>query len=125
MAAEALGIPQTKIVTKVKRIGGAYGGKTTRVAMVALPAVIASQKMGVPIRCMLDRCEDLSLTGGRHPSLMKYKVGFDDCGKVIAYDLVVYLNGGRSLDVMSSMVSLKIINFKVRNTCLLLFFFRF
>lgn len=29
-----------------------------------------------PVRCMLDRDEDMLITGGRHPFYAKYKVGF-------------------------------------------------
>lgn len=31
-------------------------------------------RYGVPVRCMLDRDEDMVITGGRHPFLAKYEV---------------------------------------------------
>lgn len=31
-------------------------------------------RTGRPVRCMLDRDEDMLITGGRHPFLAKYKV---------------------------------------------------
>jgi len=36
--------------------------------------VVLPNRHEVPIRCMLDRDEDMIITGGRHPYLAKYKV---------------------------------------------------
>lgn len=33
-----------------------------------------SRRTGHPVRCMLDRNEDMLITGGRHPFLARYKV---------------------------------------------------
>ena len=32
-------------------------------------------RLNRPVRCMLDRDEDMLITGGRHPFYGKYKVG--------------------------------------------------
>ena len=52
-----------------------------------------------PVRIMLDRNEDMLCTGGRHPFLGSYKVGFTSGGQLTALDLQLYANGGISLDL--------------------------
>uniref|UniRef100_A0A8D0AVK1 Xanthine dehydrogenase n=1 Tax=Sander lucioperca TaxID=283035 RepID=A0A8D0AVK1_SANLU len=57
-----------------------------------------------PVRCMLDRDEDMLVTGGRHPFYGKYKVGFLNSGKVVALDVSYYSNAGNSMDLSLSIV---------------------
>ncbi|XP_025837346.1 xanthine dehydrogenase-like isoform X1 [Agrilus planipennis] len=94
-----LEIPQNRIVVKVKRVGGAFGGKETRPTALALPAAFAAQKLKRPVRCSLDRDEDILYKGTRNPFLMKYKVAFDESGFMSAIELNVYVNAGRSTDL--------------------------
>ncbi|KAF5273874.1 hypothetical protein FQA39_LY00989 [Lamprigera yunnana] len=94
-----LEIPQSKIVTRVKRMGGGFGGKESKSFMVALPAALAANRLNRPVRCMLDRDEDMLITGMRHPFKIQYKVAFDDDGKIIAAELFMYCNSGYSADL--------------------------
>ena len=48
---------------------------------------------------MLDRDEDMMITGTRHPFLMKYKVGFTNQGLLSAVEVHLYGNCGYSLDL--------------------------
>lgn len=48
---------------------------------------------------MLDRDEDMMVSGTRHPFLGKYKVGFTKEGKITACDIEIYNNGGHTLDL--------------------------
>ena len=52
-----------------------------------------------PVRIMLDRNEDMMTSGGRHPFLGLYKVGFTSQGRITALDLKLYSNGGISADL--------------------------
>lgn len=52
-----------------------------------------------PVRCMLDRDEDMLITGTRHPFLFKYKVGFNDAGLIKVVRLYIYNNAGYSYDL--------------------------
>ena len=52
-----------------------------------------------PVRVMLDRNEDMMSSGGRHPFLGLYKVGFTSEGRVTALHLKLYSNGGISADL--------------------------
>lgn len=48
---------------------------------------------------MLDRDEDMMITGTRHPYLFRYKIGFTDEGLMKALDIKVYANAGNSIDL--------------------------
>lgn len=48
---------------------------------------------------MLDRDEDILVTGTRHPFLSKYKVGFDDDGRIKVVQVYIYNNAGCSYDL--------------------------
>jgi len=48
---------------------------------------------------MLDRHEDMVITGGRNPFLFRYRAGFDDDGKIRVLDVSVYNNAGSSRDL--------------------------
>ncbi|XP_043934179.1 aldehyde oxidase 1-like [Protopterus annectens] len=96
--ASALGVPANKIMCHVKRIGGAFGGKVTKASALASIAAVAAYKTGRAIRCVLERGDDMLITGARHPTLGKYRIGFMNDGRIIAADVTFFVNGGCSLD---------------------------
>uniref|UniRef100_A0A0G2K1Z5 Aldehyde oxidase 3 n=1 Tax=Rattus norvegicus TaxID=10116 RepID=A0A0G2K1Z5_RAT len=98
MVARTLGIPKNRITCHVKRVGGAFGGKTSKPGLLASVAAVAAQKTGRPIRFILERGDDMLITGGRHPLLGKYRVGFMNNGKIKAADIQLYINGGCTPD---------------------------
>ncbi|KAK7066585.1 hypothetical protein SK128_003644, partial [Halocaridina rubra] len=99
LAAKALGIPENRIVVRVKRLGGGFGGKETRSTILALPVCVAALALNQPVRIMLDRHEDMMMTGGRHPFYCKWKVGFSEEGVLTALKADLYSNAGISQDV--------------------------
>nr|XP_008509616.1 PREDICTED: aldehyde oxidase 1-like [Equus przewalskii] len=74
IVAATLKVPANKIMCHVKRVGGAFGGKVTKTGIMAAITAFAANKHGRPVRCILERGEDMLITGGRHPYLGKYKV---------------------------------------------------
>jgi len=96
--AKVLGVAHNRVVVRTKRMGGAFGGKETRHCFLTNAVAVAAAKTGRPVRCMLDRDEDMKSTGMRSPYLAKYKVGFWHNGKIKALDLTLYNNAGSSLD---------------------------
>uniref|UniRef100_A0A452V7N7 Aldehyde oxidase 4-like n=1 Tax=Ursus maritimus TaxID=29073 RepID=A0A452V7N7_URSMA len=72
--AAALNIPRSRIACHVKRIGGGFGGKVTKPALLGAIGAVAANKTGRPIRFILERGDDMLITAGRHPLLGKYKV---------------------------------------------------
>ncbi|MEJ1271923.1 xanthine dehydrogenase [Cricetulus griseus] len=98
MVARTLGIPKNRINCHVKRVGGAFGGKASKPGFLAAVAAVAARKTGYPIRFILERGDDMLITGGRHPLLGKYKIGFMNDGKIKAADIQFYINGGCTPD---------------------------
>ncbi|XP_066474787.1 aldehyde oxidase 1-like [Tiliqua scincoides] len=113
MVASCLGIPKNRIMCHVKRIGGAFGGKLLKTGLLACVVAVASNKTGHAVRCILDRGTDMLVTGGRHPVIGKYKVGFMNDGRILAMDINAYLNGGCTPDeslLVQEMMLLKMDN---------------
>ncbi|XP_033229237.1 xanthine dehydrogenase-like [Belonocnema kinseyi] len=102
--AELLEVPMNNIVVRTKRLGGGFGGKESRASVVALPVALAAHKLRKPVRSMLDRDEDMMMSGTRHPFLKKYKVGFNKDGKIQVLEIEIYANGGYSMDLSRGVV---------------------
>ncbi|CAL8080401.1 unnamed protein product [Orchesella dallaii] len=94
--AKALKIPANRVKARCRRIGGAFGGKETRPILVALPTALAAVKLGKSVRTVMNRWDDMVVTGGRHPFQFRYKVGFTKQGKILGIQAKVYSNGGCS-----------------------------
>lgn len=97
--AQVTGVAAHKVVSRVKRLGGGFGGKETRSVQLASICALAATKTRRPVRCMLNRDEDIAMSGQRHPFFCKWKVGVTKTGKLLALDADVFSNGGFSLDL--------------------------
>nr|XP_060621769.1 aldehyde oxidase 2-like [Anolis sagrei ordinatus] len=105
LVASALDVPANRIVCHTRRVGGAFGGKSTKPTFLAAAAAVAANKTGCPVRFILERDDDMLILGGRHPLWGKYKVGFMNDGKIKAVDLEFYINGGCTLDESEVVIS--------------------
>eukprot|EP00794_Sanderia_malayensis_P018318 gene18318-biopygen12265 len=94
VVAKVLGVPANRIVCRVKRIGGGFGGKETRSIPISAAVAVAANKVGRPVRIMLDRDEDMLISGTRHPFYASYKVGFNKDGQIKAFEVDLYNNCG-------------------------------
>ena len=97
LIAKALGLPCNKVVCKIKRVGGGFGGKETRAAFLNVCAAIPAFHLRKPVSLVLDRHVDMAITGARHAFLGKYKVGYSAEGKILALDMRLYNNAGNIL----------------------------
>ena len=97
--AEALQIPSNRVVCRVKRLGGGFGGKETRATFVAVVAAAAAHKLKRPVRFILDRDIDMLITGTRHPFFAKYKLKITKDGLFKAYNIDLISNAGYSYDL--------------------------
>ncbi len=95
--------PASKVVCRMKRMGGGFGGKETRSVFVSVAAAVAAKMTNRPVKLTLNRDTDMSITGGRHAFLSKYKAGavIDNDGtvKLYALDVHIYNNGGCKFDL--------------------------
>ncbi|KAI1357940.1 xanthine dehydrogenase [Xylaria arbuscula] len=101
-AAKILNVQENKVVCRVKRLGGGFGGKETRCHHLSTLIALSAQKTKRAVRCMLNRDEDMVMSGQRHPFLAKWKVAVNKDGKLQALDADVFCNAGYSRDVSSS-----------------------
>jgi xanthine dehydrogenase molybdopterin-binding subunit B len=102
VVSHVLHVPRHKVTVQSPRMGGGFGGKETQGNGWAAAVALASKKTGRPVRVQLDRDIDMQMTGKRHPFFAKYKVGFDDEGKLLAARVHLYADGGWSLDLSES-----------------------
>ncbi|EFN53303.1 hypothetical protein CHLNCDRAFT_136969 [Chlorella variabilis] len=114
--AHVLDVPLHKVVVRTKRLGGGFGGKESRSAFLNVAAAVPAYHLRKPVRqappparlrrnvrtslaLVLDRDEDMQITGTRHPFMGRYKVAFTKEGKLQAIDMQLYCNAGYSLDI--------------------------
>lgn len=102
--AQVTGVEANKIVSKVKRMGGGFGGKETRSVQLAGIVAIAAKKTRRPVRCMLNRDEDMVTSGQRHPFLARWKIAVNKDGKIQALDADVFANAGWSQDLSAAVI---------------------
>jgi xanthine dehydrogenase/oxidase len=98
-AAHALGVPSHRVVCKVKRLGGGFGGKETRSIGLTSAVAVAAQNLDRPVKCVMERYQDMMFSGQRHPFYARYRVGVEPNGRLNALDVEVYSNGGWSHDL--------------------------
>jgi xanthine dehydrogenase large subunit len=105
IVAHVLGWARHRVSVQALRMGGGFGGKESQANPYAAVAALAALKTKRPVRVRLSRHIDMQLTGKRHPMLGKYRVGFDQNGKLEALKLEIYADGGWSLDLSEAIVS--------------------
>jgi len=97
--AHALGLDNHRVRVECRRMGGGFGGKETQAGHLAVWATLAARKFGAPVKLRLDRDNDFTITGKRHPFAYDYTVGFDDDGRLCGLDLTLLANCGFSADL--------------------------
>lgn len=126
LTAHVTGLSASRITVKTKRIGGGFGGKESRGMLVSLPCAIAALRLRRPVRCMLDRDEDMLITGTRHPFYMNYTASATKSGKITGCNIQIYSNGGYSMDLSTSVsvVQQTKVNFSFENLKKIFAFYR-
>jgi xanthine dehydrogenase/oxidase len=69
-----LNISAAQVDVKILRVGGAYGGKTTRSPWVASAAAVAAWKHFRPVKLVVRRENDSAMIGHRHPLHSEYAI---------------------------------------------------
>ena len=102
--ATVLGLGDHKVVCEVPRMGGAFGGKESQATPFACLAALGAVIHDRPVRVWLNRDEDMTITGKRHPFSTRYEAGFDESGRLIALRADVIADGGWSIDLTGPIV---------------------
>uniref|UniRef100_A0A0N4ZXA3 xanthine dehydrogenase n=1 Tax=Parastrongyloides trichosuri TaxID=131310 RepID=A0A0N4ZXA3_PARTI len=102
---KALNIPLHKVSVKVKRIGGGFGGKESTAGLIAAPAAIAAKALKRPVKLVLERFDDMALTGTRHPYRFNYKVALNEQLKLKSLEVNCYSNSGATIDLSGGVLT--------------------
>jgi xanthine dehydrogenase large subunit len=97
--AAVLGIPMHKVEIDVKRLGGGFGGKEDQATHWACMSAIAAVALNQPVQIVLNRVEDMRMTGKRHPYKQDFKIGLTKDGKILAFDVAHFQNSGAYMDL--------------------------
>ncbi|MHA1667375.1 MAG: xanthine dehydrogenase molybdopterin binding subunit [Candidatus Heimdallarchaeaceae archaeon] len=99
-----LGCKMNKIEVDVKRLGGGFGGKEDQATQWAAICALGVYHTGHPVKLVLNRQEDMQMTGKRHPYSSDYKIGLDENGKILAFTVDFYQNSGASADLSTAIL---------------------
>ena len=99
MIAHATNRDAKDIVVICRRMGGAFGGKESQAALIAVIVALGADKTGCPCKLRLDRDDDMIMTGKRHDFVIDYDVGFDDFGRIQGIDFEFAARCGMSADL--------------------------
>ena len=99
VTAAVLGRPMHKIEVDVKRLGGGFGGKEDQATHWAALAALAAAHLEAPVELVLNRLDDIRMTGKRHPYSADFRIGLTADGKIVAYEATFYQNSGAFADL--------------------------
>jgi xanthine dehydrogenase large subunit len=97
--ASVLGIPMHKIEVDVNRIGGGFGGKEDQATPWGAMAALAAYTLKKPLKLILSRADDFTMTGKRHAYSFDFKLGLGKDLEIICYQLEAFQNAGAAADV--------------------------
>ncbi len=104
IVANILGVDMNKIEVDVKRLGGGFGGKEDQATHWSAICALGAYHTGRPVKLVLDRQEDIIITGKRHPYSTDYKLGLDKEGKILALEAEYYQNAGAAADLSTAIL---------------------
>lgn len=104
LIADLLGLQNHEVQVEVRRMGGAFGGKETQGNHTACWAALLAWKTKRPVKIRLFRDDDMKITGKRHPFLIRYTVGFDDDGYLLAGKFELNADAGCATDLSLSIL---------------------
>ena len=103
--ARVLNIKMHQVEVEVGRLGGGFGGKEDQATPWATLAALACLLTQKPVKIVLDRSDDMRMTGKRHPYEYDYKIGLNHAAKILAYEITFYQNGGSAADLSPAVLS--------------------
>jgi xanthine dehydrogenase large subunit len=99
MVCHMLNLRSHQVVCEMRRMGGGFGGKESQSAMFACVASLAAKKLNRPVKCRLDRDDDMMITGKRHCFHYEYEVGYDETGRILGARVEMVSRAGYSADL--------------------------
>ncbi len=105
IVAHVLGVPSNRVTVQSLRMGGAFGGKEMQPHGLAAIAALGAKVTGRPVRLRLNRTQDITMTGKRHPFHISWRAGFTEDGDILALEAVLTADGGWCLDLSEPVLS--------------------
>jgi len=99
ITARVLGVAMHKIEIDVTRLGGGFGGKEDQATPWAVMAAVAVQHLNKPVKYVLNRHDDLRMTGKRHPYESTFKIGLNKDLKIMSFEVEFLQNSGAAADL--------------------------
>ncbi|XP_075976602.1 uncharacterized protein LOC142976904 isoform X2 [Anticarsia gemmatalis] len=87
--ARALGIEENKVLVKVPRIGGGYGGKASRSSQIACACALVAHKLNRAATLVMPIVDNMAAVGKRHQCEFDYECAVNNDG-VIQYLTTTY-----------------------------------
>lgn len=97
--AKVLGIPIAQVEVEARRLGGAFGGKEDQAAPWASLAALGAWCTKGPVKLVLNRADDMVMTGKRHPYSSDFKLALSKDGRILGLDVTYYQNSGACIDL--------------------------
>jgi len=104
MVAGCLNLSANQVTVEMRRMGGGFGGKETQPAIFACIASLLARRTGHAVKYRVDRDDDFMISGKRHDFRVRYEVGFDDDGNLLALDIEYAARAGHVADLSTSIV---------------------
>lgn len=104
VTARVLGLPMNRIQVNVVRLGGAFGGKEDQATPWAVMAALGTHITGRPVQVVLSRKQDMAWTGKRHPYSSDFVLGLNEDGRMLAWKVTYYQNGGATSDLSTAIM---------------------
>jgi CO/xanthine dehydrogenase Mo-binding subunit len=89
-----LGLPLNRVRIQQAELGGSFGGKDDTMNILSARAALAALKTGHPVKIRYSREDSILETYKRHPYIMKYKVGYNSDGRIVAMKIDILADGG-------------------------------
>jgi xanthine dehydrogenase large subunit len=89
----------SQIVVEMRRMGGGFGGKESQSALYCCATALAAELLQQPVKCRLDRDDDMLMTGKRHHFNYRYRVGYETDGLIRALQIEMLVGAGFSADL--------------------------
>lgn len=99
IVAHVLNLASHDVTVQCLRMGGGFGGKEMQPHGFAAIAALGATLTGRPVRLRLNRTQDITMSGKRHPFHAHWEAGFDDDGRLQALKATLTSDGGWSLDL--------------------------
>ncbi|MBC8185653.1 xanthine dehydrogenase family protein [candidate division KSB1 bacterium] len=94
VVSSVLGLPLNSVRIRQAELGGSFGGKDDTMNILSARTALAALKTGQPVKIRYSREDSILESYKRHPYRMKYKVGYNEDGKIKAMKIDILADGG-------------------------------